>query len=301
MSADSQYAIMFADVEGSTKLYKAVGDEQAKARVFKCISAMREVIVSNQGVVVKTIGDEIMARFDSGEDAINAAIGIHQRLELGDRESSGNLTVKVGVHFGTAIMDKGDIFGDAVNDAATMVKIAKGKQIVTTEQTANVLSPQLKSKLQPFDRLKLKAYEHEVQIHLVNWQMEDAVDDNATMIAFDTSDGVTMEEEKLYIQYQQQNIRVGANQGTFVFGRDPVTASLVVNSPFASRKHFWIEFRRGKWVLVDHSTNGTWVRSKNGSPIFVRREEAPLIGEGDIRLGENFDAETQHEIHFVAD
>ncbi|MBT8134211.1 MAG: adenylate/guanylate cyclase domain-containing protein, partial [Gammaproteobacteria bacterium] len=59
-----------------------------------------------------------------------------------------------------------------------------------------------------------------------------------------------------------------------------------------------LEFRRGKFVLLDHSTNGTYVKLNDQNDIFIRREELPLIGEGHISLGEDYRSENTNNIYF---
>ncbi len=301
MTTETHFAILFADIEGSSQLYKQVGDHQAKTRIFACLSCMQQIVEQHHGTVIKTIGDEIMARFNSSEDAVRAARVIHQQLEHGETEQTGGVCVKIGVNFGPAILDSDDVFGDAVNDAARMVQIAKGRQTVIPESTVLTLPFELKMFVTPFDTVKIKAGLAPIQLYLVDWQESGQVDENATMISFEQSASANADEEVLYLLYQGQHIQVKSSQPSFVVGRDPRSSTLAVNSKFASRKHFWIEFRRGKWVLVDHSTNGTWVKTQDGNAVLIRREELPLWGEGDIRLGENFDGDSKHQIHFVAE
>jgi len=59
----------------------------------------------------------------------------------------------------------------------------------------------------------------------------------------------------------------------------------VVDQDRVSRTHADIEFRQGKFILVDGSTNGTYVLLNNGSRFFVQREEFTLHDRGIICLG----------------
>jgi class 3 adenylate cyclase len=63
-------AIMFADVSGSSALYKRVGNEQAKATIDDAVQFMTALTIVHEGTLVKTIGDEIMARFDLVNQAV---------------------------------------------------------------------------------------------------------------------------------------------------------------------------------------------------------------------------------------
>src|SRR5690606_20094072 len=98
----NQQAIMFADVSGSSALYKRAGNEQAKAIVDNVLNFMAALTIVHNGEVVKTIGDEIMARFEHSEEACETAIAIQQRCL---KELQQHLiAVRIGIAFGPAIL-----------------------------------------------------------------------------------------------------------------------------------------------------------------------------------------------------
>jgi adenylate cyclase len=61
--------------------------------------------------------------------------------------------------------------------------------------------------------------------------------------------------------------------------------ALLVETAYASRRHCTIEYRQDKYFLVDHSTNGTWVKLGLAVPLHVHNEAVPLAGSGCFRLG----------------
>jgi pSer/pThr/pTyr-binding forkhead associated (FHA) protein len=67
-------------------------------------------------------------------------------------------------------------------------------------------------------------------------------------------------------------------------GRDPEN-DVVIADRMASRLHARIERRRDKFVLVDQSSNGTYVTVEGEPEIHVRREEIILHGRGQISFG----------------
>jgi len=69
-------------------------------------------------------------------------------------------------------------------------------------------------------------------------------------------------------------------------------ADLTVSSRSASRKHAHIEHRKQYFVLVDHSTNGTYVQTEDEKVTFLRRGELRLWGDGWIALGEPLSPES---------
>ena len=64
---------MFVDISGSTQMYEKLGDEVAKKTIDKCLAQLSDIVVAQNGCVIKSIGDELMCRFDSADAAIKAA------------------------------------------------------------------------------------------------------------------------------------------------------------------------------------------------------------------------------------
>lgn len=69
-------------------------------------------------------------------------------------------------------------------------------------------------------------------------------------------------------------------------------ADFTVAAAGASRSHAHIEHRKQYFVLVDHSTNGTYVQTEDEKVTFLRRGELRLWGDGWIALGEPLSQET---------
>ena len=65
-----------------------------------------------------------------------------------------------------------------------------------------------------------------------------------------------------------------------------------------SRLHARIEINRNKFVLIDQSTNGTFVQTADGEESFVRRDSLQIKGKGMIGLGRLPDDESPQTIRF---
>ena len=74
-------AIMFVDVEGSTKLYERLGDQQAQQLIERCLNIVSDIVRQSEGSIVKFIGDEVMCRFADEDSAVEAACKIQEALE----------------------------------------------------------------------------------------------------------------------------------------------------------------------------------------------------------------------------
>lgn len=285
-------AIMFVDVEGSTKLYEQNGDQKAQQIIERCLNIVSETIKEAGGTIIKYIGDEVMCRFDNEDAAVEAACNIQELLEQCSA-SEALPSVRIGLHHGMAIEKEGDVFGDAVNVAARVTAIAKGKQIITTQDTVLNLSPKHICMIREFDKTPIKGKEEEVVIYEVLWQP-----DNATRMHSSIHGGSAGGALLLSMFYNGNEFNVKANSPGFLIGRD-AHCDLTVNSSFSSRVHAHIEYRRGKFVLVDKSTNGTYISMGKKQDVYLRREELPLVGVGMIGLGESANNENQHIIRYV--
>ncbi|MFT6116930.1 MAG: class 3 adenylate cyclase [Candidatus Azotimanducaceae bacterium] len=273
---------MFADVTGSTKLYEAMGDETANRIIGKVLDVMAKITEMYQGFVIKTIGDEIMCRFGSANDCVRAAKEIQEEIATGVQGEIVSIQIKVGLHFGPAIlMEDGDVFGDAVNVAARMAGIAKGDQIITTADTIKLLDPDLQDMSRQFDRTIVKGKEEEIIVYQVVWE---ASDDVTRIEVTDTPDRDRVKYLELTMGERPTRIASTDNR-TFVIGRG-VQSDLLCQTRLASRSHATIEYRRGKFLLTDQSSNGTYIKTDDGEDVFLRRQELMLWGSGTIGLGE---------------
>jgi class 3 adenylate cyclase len=289
-----QCAILFADIAGSTRLYEVLGNHSARELVERTLSGMTLIAERHGGVLVKTIGDEIMCRFPSPDQGVSAAIDIQTGLRDGDIAGDHPLQVRIGLQYGPVILQNGDLFGDSVNVAARASDIAKGGQIITTRETVEALSPALAARTRLFDVTPVKGKAENLVIHEVLWEVEDVT----RIIRLEPSSGTGLPRHTLTLRYGEQQKQVDTGS-SMILGRAE-TCDFIVLSPLASRIHARIEYRRGKFILIDQSTNGTYVWTADGKEVFLRREELPLWGMGFLSLGEPAREGASHRIAFSA-
>src|SRR5580658_689441 len=128
---------LFTDLKGSTALYERVGDLAAFDLVRAHFRALLEIIASEKGAVVKTIGDAVMATFIKPEHAIAAGLRMRAAMDaLNAERGTGDLVVKIGIHEGPclAVMlnERQDYFGQTVNIAARVQGLATSQAIHVT-------------------------------------------------------------------------------------------------------------------------------------------------------------------------
>ena len=283
-------SIAFADISGSTRLYETLGDTVARELISECLGVMTEHVDKHGGTVIKTIGDEIMCTFPGADQAVEAAMGMQEGVteDLPERNANtpASLTIRVGLHHGSAILEGGDVFGDAVNIAARMAAVAKGGQIITTQETAEGLAPVLRSSTRHLDRISVKGKAEDIDIFEVLWHSEDV-----TRMATGLIQADDVKTARLSLSYKGLSVDLDSDMTVMILGRGK-KADMVVNDTMASREHARIECRRGKFILTDMSTNGTYVLTAEG-PSYLRREDIVLVGEGKIALGREISEATE--------
>ena len=287
---------MFADVAGSTRLYSDLGDDRASAAINRCLEFLDQVAQQFNGCKIKTIGDEIMCRFPDADSAVNAAMDMQRGMAQVPAGLEVPLKIKIGLHFGPMLEADGDVFGDAVNIAARMTSIARADQIILTASTTQSLSADLQQATRQFDAAPVKGIEGLVHICEVVWEEQ-----NVTAMINTAIGGAPNQAQTLRLKCQERSLILRAADGPCILGRD-LGCGFVVPSEYASRRHATIEYRRGKFVLIDQSTNGTYVRMDgdgHGGDMYLRREELPLLGSsGLIGLGATLDVAAELAVRF---
>jgi adenylate cyclase len=168
-----EVAVLFADIAGSTKLYDALGDTQAKLMIDEALGALREVTKRHRGRVIKTIGDEVMCAFPGAERGFLAATDMQTVVNALAVTKGVKRMIRVGFHAGPVIEEHGDVFGDTVNVAARMAGLAKGLQIMTTRLTVDKLPESLRASTRPIAAIAVKGKADELAVCEVLWQESD--------------------------------------------------------------------------------------------------------------------------------
>ena len=271
-------ATLFADIVGSTRLYERLGDHSAHAAVESCLARLEQVSAEFEGRTVKTIGDELMVVFPSAERACLAAIEMQWRVEEMPAAGGERIEIRIAFHYGSAVERDGDVFGDAVNIAARLAALAKPRQILTSGQTLDAASPELAASARHLWPIAVKGKTEPVDLFEILW---DSAEATATLSAQFMPARIP---QRLRLLYRGNEVVVDGLHPSVSIGRDD-SNDLVIDARNASRVHARVEWRRDKFVLVDVSTNGTFVATEHGAETRLRREEHLLDGDGSISFG----------------
>ena len=279
--APAELAVLFADVSGSTRLYEELGDEAALATIARCLAVVKDACDGHQGRLIKTIGDEAMVVFPAADHAAEAAAEIQARIAEEPSAGTQRLALRVGFHYGPALEAGGDIFGDSVNVAARLVGFANRAQVITSADTAAALSPWLRARTRELDSVTVRGKQRDIRIFELLWQ--DAPEDLTALASRHA-----MPPARMRLFHAGHERLLGDDSVTVAMGRDAQN-DIVIADRMASRMHARVERRSGKFILVDHSSNGTYVTIDGDQPIRLRREELVLRGQGRISFGHGGD------------
>lgn len=298
MAKDLEVAILFADVVGSTQLYDQFGDTKASETVARCLEVMKDATHQFDGTVIKTIGDEVMATFSTADDAMSAATQMQTRITTDQDDSAEEeripVSIRIGCHFGPVVQEQNDIFGAAVHTANRMTSQAKARQIVISGATVEQMSPDWAAQTRQIDVATVRGRIDEVALYELLWQPDEAT----SMVPTIEWQNKTRNATRLVLSFRETTVEVTDDKKNVNMGRADDN-DLVVKGNLISRIHARVEKRRGKFMLIDQSTNGTFLQNVQGVETFIRRDSTELVGEGFIGLGRVAKPGTPLAIHYV--
>jgi len=278
--ASRDLLVLFADISGSTTIYEQLGDAAAVQLIQGLLASMEEEVLLHKGEVIKSIGDELLCTFTDVISALAAATAMHQHAGAVSGPGGRALALRVGMHYGPTLEDRGDVFGDAVNVAARVVGLARPGQILITEACFARVPLLGRSRIRTIDQIAVRGRNAEITIMDVQWERGRG----ATTIMPPMQRSQT-EIVRMQLHYGGRSFTVAQQNNSFVIGRD-ASCQLLVTGTKTSRQHAVVEWRRGKFVLADRSTNGSFVLPDGGQLIHLRREEFVLHGSGLIGFGD---------------
>ena len=125
---------MFTDLVGSTEIRSRIGEDAAETLRAVHDEVLGDAIAANGGVIVKHLGDGLMATFPSAAGAVAAAVAMQQELDLRNRRSDGErMQIRVGISTGDVTFDGDDCFGLPVVEAQRLEASAEPATIRCAE------------------------------------------------------------------------------------------------------------------------------------------------------------------------
>ena len=282
MSKQEHLTIIFADVCRSTQIFEQYGDVKAREIISHCLDILTQIVNKHGGRVIKTIGDEVMCTLPTANAGVQAAAEMQKRVTSELELVRHTISIRVGLHYGNVVSEDNDVFGDAVNVAARMAGLAKAQQIVTTASTVADIPAGGGVEIRSLGKTRVKGKLLPIEIVDIMWQEDTS---NVTMVSAALNLDDLMQRSGLGIQFGDKKIEMKDSSPPVMMGRDRQN-DVSLDDEWVSRNHASIEFRQGHFILVDRSTNGTYVTSGKEDEMRVHRDEVHLGKKGIISLGQ---------------
>lgn len=284
-----QRTVLFADLRGSTALYETLGNTEATTVVTRSVSLISQIVSTSGGVVVKTLGDGLMAVFADSAAAVVAADEMHDSLDRivpPDASSPQSLNyapvlkLQVGLAHGEVVEMSGDCFGDAVNVAARLLDHAGDNETLATASVLEGLDKDTCERFRSLDKVQLRGRVEPVHVHLLEGSR---FGDTAATAYGELLPNLVPEGIRL-VWLDMNRVYAGPSLPV-VLGRSP-QVTYCIDDARVSRSHARIDWHGGAFQLTDLSYNGTYVRFSSDSEIVaLRRGTCTLHGSGLIGLG----------------
>ena len=173
--------IMFTDLKGSTAIAETEGDIVSRKLIKEHNSLVIPAIQQNNGMFVKSIGDGTLSYFENAQDAVRTAVLIQRGMDELNMAQKFKIPVlmRIGLHSGMCIVERNDIFGDAVNTASRFESSATPGDIFMSEDTYNALSDKSEIYCRFVKQVTLKGKKESYNAYKAFWNPQEIERDKA--------------------------------------------------------------------------------------------------------------------------
>ncbi|MEN5181852.1 adenylate/guanylate cyclase domain-containing protein [Comamonas odontotermitis] len=277
--------VVFIDISGSTALFETLGNERAARAVAGMTDAFKQVVVQAGGRVVKTLGDGVLAIFNSSGLAVSAMTMLMRR-HYGQWDSlppTQKFHVRVGMSTGEVVLMEGDCYGDSVNMASRLCEKASHREIWASASTMESGS-RADTTFVPMGWMEVRGKSEQHMLYQVQWSDLEAQE---VITAYDSS--LPMRQET--VVPVRLRLASGGVERVFETHEMPIfigrssDSEWVVLDRRVSRQHGRIDWRGGNLIFTDLSRYGTWLTFGSSPATVVRRETVQLHGAGVMYFG----------------
>jgi len=289
MSTDER-AIVLAEVLEDPMLKTRLGSTEAMYLIERYIKRMERTVEACNGNILAVLDNSmLLASFDTAESMLYAVVQMQQRVTALPPDSGVKLSVRIGAEQGLAEKTKKGWAGNAFEASMSLRQCAGAGQIFVGNGVFEALPEELRTTaLAPVflpDNDGLPASEKPRIIYEVEWQNDlpsQWPPSRSTPPRKDLREGPSL-ESRLVLHHSGREITLSAQKKQkIVLGRDGSQCEIVLSDRRASRVHARIEYNGEYFVLVDQSSNGTYLTLGGNPEVLVHRSEMALFGRGCI-------------------
>lgn len=273
MSLRRNLCVLQTEVIGGERLDQRIGEGEARRAVERCMNRVGRVLDSHGGTLLKARPVGLLAGFERCDLAVQSACEMLERVASLPPISGVHLQIRVGVHYGP-VDDGLPPQGEGVELAGRLMSLASPGEALASGPVVMLLSPATR-------QFAGAGPERIIDGAGLDWPVSSLGNRGGVTTSLPPA---TRLSQRLQVRHQQDFHVVEDHRPILLLGRE-LGNDVVVIDPRASRQHARIERRRDGFVLVDQSTNGTFVVQEGAAERCVKHGEFNLSGQGRIGCG----------------
>jgi len=163
--------ILISDMVGSTEYFEQRGDIEGRAMVNRHHRQLFPVIQKREGEIFKTMGDSILVSFRNVSAACLCACEMQRTLiaENTKLPPDDRIRIRIALHYGNAVIEAGDVYGDAVNVASRIEKLTAGDQIMLSQAVVDALGSGSEHTVVYAGSVGLKGKSEKIALYRLRW------------------------------------------------------------------------------------------------------------------------------------
>lgn len=268
MAQPNKVCVLVAEVPGTDRLADALDADEASHAIERCMHRMDRAIEANAGKGLRRGPARVCALFERCDAAILAACEMLERVQSLPPLRGLRMAIRVGLHFGEAES------GDGEHIATSLAEAAKPGHALASEAVLNELSSGTR-------QFAGAVPSRNPDLAGLGWPAYPVGRQPAALSSIPVATRIS---QRLRIRHQQDILFVEETRPILLFGRE-LGNDVVIPDPRASRQHARIERRHEGFVLIDQSTNGTFLAEDGSTERCIKAGEVPLAGAGRIGCG----------------
>jgi adenylate cyclase len=280
MDSTWQGTVLLADLRrDASRLYQTAGPTKALQAIQECVARLEQAAWEGGATFVRATGDEVMALFPAPTAAADAASAMQIAAESLPAIGNTKLGVRIAFQTGPVVVRNGDVLGDTVSMTSRLIEEAQKEQIITSRDTAAALGHSYRSRMRTVRPSQALDAVSSLGLCEFVWRMsEHTTRLNAAILR-------QVRHETLRLQYGITEVIAKGEHNPISLGRD-FQCGVIILDDLASRRHCTIEQRGGEFVLIDHSTNGTYVTEEGEAEVHLQHATLTLRRHGWLAFGQ---------------
>ena len=291
--SDTRYSyLVHAEVQGAGSFFEKKREALAGNPVGRRLNRMERVALSYRGKVIRRMPNGLFASFGSANAAVLCACEMQRRCALLPPISKAGLGLRIGIHYGPVRQRAADAPGPTEEMTPRLLARLADGGIALSEPVVGALSAELQQLAGP--GLGISG---DVSAHAFDWRKGVLFSESSAGAAWASTGRQTSAGAFLVLRLDGKEFGFGIDHPIITLGRGRDN-DIVIADKNASRKHCGIVQQLNGYVLVDLSTNGTYVAPDAGPAFMLRLDMATLHGSGRIACGRPHDDSVRNVLEF---